>query len=69
MTTEITPEIFEAEAMQHIDDIYRTASRLSDETRPTPMTSCRKPSCRRGSRLILRARNELPCMAVQDPLQ
>jgi RNA polymerase sigma-70 factor, ECF subfamily len=27
--TEITPEIFEAEAMQHIDDIYRTASRLT----------------------------------------
>ena len=29
MTTEITPEIFEAEAMQHIDDIYRTALRLT----------------------------------------
>lgn len=27
--TQITPEIFEAEAMQHIDDIYRTASRLT----------------------------------------
>ena len=27
--TEITPEIFEAEAMQHVDDIYRTASRLT----------------------------------------
>ena len=27
--TEITPEIFEAETMQHIDDIYRTASRLT----------------------------------------
>ncbi len=27
--TEITPEIFEAEAMQHIDDIYRTATRLT----------------------------------------
>ena len=27
--TEITPEIFEAEAMQHIDDLYRTASRLT----------------------------------------
>lgn len=27
--TEITPEIFEAEAMQHIDDIYRTAKRLT----------------------------------------
>lgn len=26
---EITPEIFEAEAMQHIDDIYRTAKRLT----------------------------------------
>ena len=31
MTTEITPEIFEAEAMQHIDDIYRTAMRLTRE--------------------------------------
>ena len=29
MTTEITPEIFEAEAMQHIDDLYRTALRLT----------------------------------------
>lgn len=28
MTT-ITPEIFEAEAMQHIDDLYRTAKRLT----------------------------------------
>ncbi len=27
--TEITPEIFEAEAMHHIDDIYRTAKRLT----------------------------------------
>jgi RNA polymerase sigma-70 factor (ECF subfamily) len=27
--TQITPEIFEAEAMQHIDDLYRTASRLT----------------------------------------
>jgi len=26
---EITPEVFEAEAMQHIDDIYRTARRLT----------------------------------------
>jgi RNA polymerase sigma-70 factor (ECF subfamily) len=26
---EITPEIFEAEAMQHIDDLYRTAKRLT----------------------------------------
>lgn len=25
----ITPEIFEAEAMQHIDDLYRTAKRLT----------------------------------------
>ena len=31
MTTEITPEIFEAEAMQHIDDLYRTALRLTRE--------------------------------------
>jgi RNA polymerase sigma-70 factor (ECF subfamily) len=29
MSTEITPEIFEAEAMQHIDDLYRTALRLT----------------------------------------
>ncbi|HEY2865458.1 MAG TPA: sigma-70 family RNA polymerase sigma factor [Pyrinomonadaceae bacterium] len=29
MTTEITPEIFEVEAMPHIDDIYRTALRLT----------------------------------------
>jgi RNA polymerase sigma-70 factor (ECF subfamily) len=29
MTTEITPEIFEAEAMHHIDDLYRTALRLT----------------------------------------
>lgn len=27
--TEITPEVFEAEAMHHIDDIYRTAKRLT----------------------------------------
>lgn len=27
--TEITPEIFETEAMRHIDDIYRTAKRLT----------------------------------------
>lgn len=27
--TEITPEIFEAEAMQYIDDLYRTAKRLT----------------------------------------
>jgi RNA polymerase sigma-70 factor (ECF subfamily) len=27
--SEITPEIFEAEAMQHVDDIFRTASRLT----------------------------------------
>jgi RNA polymerase sigma-70 factor, ECF subfamily len=27
--TEITPEIFEAEAIQHIDDLYRTARRLT----------------------------------------
>jgi RNA polymerase sigma-70 factor (ECF subfamily) len=27
--TEITPEIFESEAMQHIDDLYRTARRLT----------------------------------------
>jgi RNA polymerase sigma-70 factor, ECF subfamily len=31
MTTEINPEIFEAEAIQHIDDIYRTAMRLTRE--------------------------------------
>jgi RNA polymerase sigma-70 factor, ECF subfamily len=29
MKTEITPEIFEAEAMQHIDGLYRTAVRLT----------------------------------------
>lgn len=29
MNTEITPEIFEGEAMQHIDDLYRTALRLT----------------------------------------
>jgi len=29
MTIEITPEIFEAEAMPHVDDIYRTALRLT----------------------------------------
>ena len=27
--TPITPEIFETEAMQHIDDLYRTATRLT----------------------------------------
>lgn len=27
--TELIPEIFEAEAMQHIDDLYRTAKRLT----------------------------------------
>ena len=27
--TQITPEIFESEAMQHIDDLYRTATRLT----------------------------------------
>jgi len=27
--TDITPEVFEAEAMQHINDLYRTASRLT----------------------------------------
>ena len=27
--TEITPEIFEAEAMRHIDDLFRTAKRLT----------------------------------------
>lgn len=27
--TEITPEVFEMEAMQHIDDLYRTAKRLT----------------------------------------
>lgn len=29
MTAEITPEIFETEAMQHIDDLFRTAKRLT----------------------------------------
>lgn len=30
---EVTPEIFEAEAMQHINDLYRTATRLTrDQT-------------------------------------
>lgn len=29
MTTEITPEIFEREAMCHIDDLFRTAKRLT----------------------------------------
>lgn len=29
MTTEINPEIFEAEAMKHIDDLFRTAKRLT----------------------------------------
>lgn len=32
MTSEITPEIFEAEAMRHIDDLYRTAVRLTRNT-------------------------------------
>src|SRR3954467_13175168 len=27
--TQVTPEVFEAEAMQHINDIYRTAMRLT----------------------------------------
>ncbi len=30
--TQITPEIFEAEAMQHINDLYRTAVRLTRDT-------------------------------------
>ena len=29
MKTDITPEIFEAEAMKHIDDLFRTAKRLT----------------------------------------
>jgi RNA polymerase sigma-70 factor (ECF subfamily) len=29
MTTEITPEIFETEAMRHLDDLFRTAKRLT----------------------------------------
>jgi RNA polymerase sigma-70 factor, ECF subfamily len=29
MTTEITPEIFETEAVKHIDDLFRTAKRLT----------------------------------------
>lgn len=29
MNTNITPEIFEAEAMKHIDDLFRTAKRLT----------------------------------------
>lgn len=29
MKTQITPEIFEAEAMKHIDDLFRTAKRLT----------------------------------------
>ena len=29
MTTDMTPEIFETEAMQHLDDLYRTARRLT----------------------------------------
>ena len=29
MTTEITPEIFETEAMKHLDDLFRTAKRLT----------------------------------------
>lgn len=27
--SEITPEVFESEAMQHVDDLYRTAKRLT----------------------------------------
>jgi RNA polymerase sigma-70 factor, ECF subfamily len=29
MTTEMTPEVFELEAMQHLDDLFRTAKRLT----------------------------------------
>jgi RNA polymerase sigma-70 factor (ECF subfamily) len=29
MTTRITPEIFEAEAVRHLDDLFRTAKRLT----------------------------------------
>lgn len=29
MTTEITPEVFEMEAMRHIDDLFRTAKRVT----------------------------------------
>ena len=29
MTSEITPEIFETEAMRHLDDLFRTAKRLT----------------------------------------
>ena len=29
MTTEVTPEIFEMEAMRHLDDLFRTAKRLT----------------------------------------
>jgi len=29
MNTQITPEIFEAEAMMHLDDLFRTAKRLT----------------------------------------
>jgi RNA polymerase sigma-70 factor, ECF subfamily len=29
MTTEITPEVFEMEAMRHLDDLFRTAKRLT----------------------------------------
>lgn len=29
MNTQITPEIFETEAMQHMDDLFRTAKRLT----------------------------------------
>jgi RNA polymerase sigma-70 factor (ECF subfamily) len=29
MTTQTTPEIFEAEAMRHIDELYRTARRIT----------------------------------------
>ena len=29
MSTNITPEIFEAEAMKHLDDLFRTAKRLT----------------------------------------
>jgi len=31
MTAEITPEIFEMEAMRHLDDLFRTAKRLTRE--------------------------------------
>ena len=29
MNMNITPEIFEAEAMKHLDDLFRTAKRLT----------------------------------------